>query len=133
MGLVLFKILAPILLTCCTFYLTSIKLKVGFYCYLQLKLFFNINTVLFQIPPGNVFALMLAMSNMMGLNFLFLIKNSGSWLDIGMSISHYVIVQSLALFLIVMYGLAGILIGTEQNDAKYSSTQLLPVIGKKTY
>lgn len=111
MGLVLFKILAPILLTCCTFYLTSVKLK---------------------IPPINVFVLMLAMSNIMGLHFLFLIKNTGSWLDIGMSISHYVIVQSLALILSLMYGLAGLLIGVEQNDSKQSSKQLLPTTNKKS-
>uniref|UniRef100_A0A2S2NAG3 GPI ethanolamine phosphate transferase 1 n=1 Tax=Schizaphis graminum TaxID=13262 RepID=A0A2S2NAG3_SCHGA len=111
MGLVLFKILAPILLTCCTFYLTSIKLK---------------------IPPINVFALMLAMSNIMGLHFLFLIKNTGSWLDIGMSISHYVIVQSLALFLSLMYGLAGLLIGAEENDSEHSSKELLPTTNKKS-
>lgn len=111
MGLVLFKILAPILLTCCTFYLTSIKLK---------------------IPPINVFVLMLAMSNIMGLHFLFLIKNTGSWLDIGMSISHYVIVQSLALFLSLMYGLAGLLIGVEKQSSKHSPDQLLPTTTKKS-
>lgn len=69
---------------------------------------------------------MLAMSNIMGLHFLFLIKNTGSWLDIGMSISHYVIIQSLALFLSLMYGLAGLLIDVKQNDSEYSSKQLLP-------
>lgn len=75
---------------------------------------------------------MLAMSNLMGLHFLFLIKNTGSWLDIGMSISHYVIVQSLALFLFLMYGLAGLLIGVEQNDSEHSSKQLLPTTTKKS-
>jgi len=68
----------------------------------------------------------------MGLHFLFLIKNTGSWLDIGMSISHYVIVQSLALFLSLMYGLAGLLIGVEQNDSEHSSKQLLPTTNKKS-
>ncbi|XP_025204049.1 GPI ethanolamine phosphate transferase 1 [Melanaphis sacchari] len=110
MGLVLFKILTPILLTCCTFYLTSVKLK---------------------IPPINVFALMLAMSNIMGLHFLFLIKNTGSWLEIGMSISHYVIVQSLALFLSLMYGLARLLICAKKNDSKHSSKQLLPTTHRR--
>jgi phosphatidylinositol glycan class N len=68
----------------------------------------------------------------MGLHFLFLIKNTGSWLDIGMSISHYVIVQSLALFLSLMYGLAGLLIGVEENDSEHSSQQLLPTTNKKS-
>jgi len=68
----------------------------------------------------------------MGLHFLFLIKNTGSWLDIGMSISHYVIVQSLALFLSLMYGLAGLLIGVEKESSKHSSDQLLPTTTKKS-
>lgn len=75
---------------------------------------------------------MLAMSNIMGLHFLFLIKNTGSWLDIGMSISHYVIVQSLALFLSLMYGLAGLLIGVEKKSSEHSSKQLLPTTTKKS-
>lgn len=75
---------------------------------------------------------MLAMSNIMGLHFLFLIKNTGSWLDIGMSISHYVIVQSLALFLSLMFGLAGLLIGVEKETSTQSSVQLLPTTSKKS-
>lgn len=75
---------------------------------------------------------MLAMSNIMGLHFLFLIKNTGSWLDIGMSISHYVIVQSLALFLLLMYGLASLLVGVEEDVSEHSSKQYLPVTNKKS-
>lgn len=68
----------------------------------------------------------------MGLHFLFLIKNTGSWLDIGMSISHYVIVQSLTLFLFLMYGLAGLLVGIEKKDSKCNDAQLLPTTNKKS-
>lgn len=75
---------------------------------------------------------MLAMSNMMGLHFLFLIKNTGSWLDIGMSISHYVIVQSLALFLLLMFGLARLLVGVEENNSECNVKQLLPTTNKKS-
>lgn len=75
---------------------------------------------------------MLAMSNIMGLHFLFLIKNTGSWLDIGMSISHYVVVQSLALFLSLMYGLAGLLIGVENKTSEGSTKQILPTTTKKS-
>lgn len=87
---------------------------------------------LFQIPRTNVFALMLAMSNIMGLHFLFLIKNTGSWLDIGMSISHYVIVQSLAIFLLLMYGLASLLVGVEEDGSEHSFKQFLPITNKKS-
>lgn len=68
----------------------------------------------------------------MGLHFLFLIKNTGSWLDIGMSISHYVIVQSLAIFLLLMYGLASLLVGVEEDILEHSSKQFLPVTNKKS-
>lgn len=72
------------------------------------------------------------MSNMMGLHFLFLIKNTGSWLDIGMSISHYVIVQLLALFLSLMYGLAGLLIDGKKENSKHSK-QLLPTTNENQH
>lgn len=72
------------------------------------------------------------MSNVMGLHFLFLIKNTGSWLDIGMSISHYVIVQSLALFLFLMYGLAGLMVGIKENNSECNAKQLLPTTNKKS-
>lgn len=75
---------------------------------------------------------MLAMSNIMGLHFLFLIKNTGSWLEIGMSISHYVIVQCLTLFLSLMYGLAGLLISGKRLDLKHDLKQLLPTTTKKS-
>jgi len=45
----------------------------------------------------------------MGLHFLHLVTNQGSWLDIGTSISHYVIVQTTVLFLVLLYGLARVL------------------------
>lgn len=73
---------------------------------------------------------MLVMSNIMGLHFLFLIKNTGSWLDIGMSLSHYVIVQSIALFLLLMYGLAGLLIGVGRNDSVQDSINVIPIVNK---
>uniref|UniRef100_A0A8U8CD38 GPI ethanolamine phosphate transferase 1 n=1 Tax=Geospiza parvula TaxID=87175 RepID=A0A8U8CD38_GEOPR len=43
------------------------------------------------------------------LHFFFLVKDYGSWLDIGTSISHYVLVMSLTIFMMVMNGLAQLL------------------------
>ncbi|XP_013103953.2 GPI ethanolamine phosphate transferase 1 [Stomoxys calcitrans] len=41
----------------------------------------------------NIFICLLMLCDVMGLNFLFLVKNQGSWLEIGSSISHFVIMQ----------------------------------------
>uniref|UniRef100_A0A803XKJ2 GPI ethanolamine phosphate transferase 1 n=1 Tax=Meleagris gallopavo TaxID=9103 RepID=A0A803XKJ2_MELGA len=43
------------------------------------------------------------------LHFFFLVKDYGSWLDIGTSISHYVLVMSLTIFMMLMNGLAQLL------------------------
>uniref|UniRef100_A0A8D0L087 GPI ethanolamine phosphate transferase 1 n=1 Tax=Strix occidentalis caurina TaxID=311401 RepID=A0A8D0L087_STROC len=42
-------------------------------------------------------------------HFFFLVKDYGSWLDIGTSISHYVLVMSLTIFMMLMNGLAQLL------------------------
>jgi hypothetical protein len=62
-----------------------------------------------QAPTGKLFFIVLIFSDAMGLHFLHLVTNRGSWLDIGTSISHYVIVQTTVLFLVLLYGLARVL------------------------
>jgi len=62
-----------------------------------------------QAPTGKLFFIVLIFSDAMGLHFLHLVTNQGSWLDIGTSISHYVIVQITVLFLVMLYGLARVL------------------------
>jgi hypothetical protein len=64
---------------------------------------------LLQAPTGKLFFIVLIFSDAMGLHFLHLVTNRGSWLDIGTSISHYVIVQTTVLFLVLLYGLARVL------------------------
>lgn len=39
-------------------------------------------------------------------HFLFFVKNEGSWLDIGMSISNFVIIETVVLFILVLYYVA---------------------------
>uniref|UniRef100_A0AAR2JR73 GPI ethanolamine phosphate transferase 1 n=1 Tax=Pygocentrus nattereri TaxID=42514 RepID=A0AAR2JR73_PYGNA len=49
-----------------------------------------------------LFLIVLVISDLMALHFFFLVKDYGSWLDIGTSISHYVIVMSMTIFLMLL-------------------------------
>ncbi|NXP44860.1 PIGN transferase, partial [Heliornis fulica] len=62
-----------------------------------------------QLSSKSLFLIVLVISDIMALHFFFLVKDYGSWLDIGTSISHYVLVMSLTIFMLLMNGLAHLL------------------------
>ncbi|XP_068419607.1 GPI ethanolamine phosphate transferase 1 isoform X1 [Eschrichtius robustus] len=62
-----------------------------------------------QLSSKSLFLMVINISDIMALHFFFLIKDYGSWLDIGASISHYVIVMSMTIFLVFLNGLAQML------------------------
>ncbi|NWX89056.1 PIGN transferase, partial [Nothoprocta pentlandii] len=62
-----------------------------------------------QLSSKSLFLIVLVISDVMALHFFFLVKDYGSWLDIGTSISHYVLVMSLTIFMMLMNGLAQLL------------------------
>uniref|UniRef100_A0AAX7UVN2 GPI ethanolamine phosphate transferase 1 n=1 Tax=Astatotilapia calliptera TaxID=8154 RepID=A0AAX7UVN2_ASTCA len=51
---------------------------------------------------SNLFLIVLVISDLMALHFFFMVQDYGSWLDIGTSISHYVIVMSMTIFLMLL-------------------------------
>ncbi|KAM6167731.1 GPI ethanolamine phosphate transferase 1 [Erethizon dorsatum] len=87
-ALMMWKILIPFVLVMCAF--EAVQLTT-------------------QLPSKSLFLIVLIISDIMALQFFFLIKDYGSWLDIGTSISHYVIVMSMAIFLVFLNGLAQLL------------------------
>lgn len=96
-GLIIFKIAIPFLL-------------VGF----------ALNVVLLRVGQPHRLSVLLAMvvSDVMGLQFFFLVRDEGSWLDIGISISHYVIIMCVAVGVVVMMLVARIYTGTSLNISK---------------
>jgi phosphatidylinositol glycan class N len=60
---------------------------------------------------NHLFLLVIATTDIATLNFFYLVRDSGSWLEIGTSISHFVIVNTFILFQILLYGLSQLFIG----------------------
>ncbi|XP_052056177.1 GPI ethanolamine phosphate transferase 1 [Apodemus sylvaticus] len=87
-ALMMWKILIPFVLVMCAFEAVQITT---------------------QLSSKGLFLVVLIISDIMALHFFFLVKDSGSWLDIGTSISHYVIVMSMTIFLVFLNGLAQLL------------------------
>ena len=56
-----------------------------------------------QLPPFALFMLALSISDILSLNFFFLVTDNGSWLEIGQSISHFSIASLMILFMAALY------------------------------
>ncbi|KFB53214.1 AGAP003222-PA-like protein [Anopheles sinensis] len=85
MGLIVLKLLIPVLMVVCS-----------------LKVILSIHS----IPKGRTFTLILIVCDGMCMNFFFLVRNEGSWLEIGTSISHFVILECTTIVVMVLYELA---------------------------
>ncbi|GMM52014.1 mannose-ethanolamine phosphotransferase [Starmerella bacillaris] len=77
-ALLIFKILIPFVLL--SVFLGIINMKIG-------------------LPRFSLFSMVLAISDILSLNFFYLVVDEGSWLDIGTGISHFCICSMLCLFL----------------------------------
>ncbi|KAJ1914500.1 Glycosyl phosphatidyl inositol anchor synthesis [Tieghemiomyces parasiticus] len=56
-----------------------------------------------RIPPMALFLLVLATTDIITLNFFYLVRDTGSWLEIGTTISHFCIASLFVLFIIAFY------------------------------
>ncbi|XP_047984768.1 GPI ethanolamine phosphate transferase 1 [Leguminivora glycinivorella] len=87
-GLILLKTLTPFLSVACCFrgvqYLT-------------------------EAPTGYLHIIVLIYSNIMGIQLLYYVRNTGSWLEIGTSISQFVIVQVITLFIVLINQMAKVM------------------------
>uniref|UniRef100_A0A8C5Q3Q7 GPI ethanolamine phosphate transferase 1 n=1 Tax=Leptobrachium leishanense TaxID=445787 RepID=A0A8C5Q3Q7_9ANUR len=83
-SLMMWKIVIPFILVMCAFETVQISA---------------------QISSKSLFLVVLVISDFMALHFFFLVQDYGSWLDIGTSISHYVIVMCMTIFMMLLSGL----------------------------
>ncbi|KAK2886371.1 GPI ethanolamine phosphate transferase 1 [Channa argus] len=80
-GLMMWKVIIPFIIVMCTFETIQVAT---------------------QLSSRSLFLIVLVISDLMALHFFFLVQDHGSWLDIGTSISHYVIVMSMTIFLMLL-------------------------------
>ncbi|KAK3741841.1 hypothetical protein QZH41_006688 [Actinostola sp. cb2023] len=67
--------------------------------------------LILQVPVYSLFLVVLVFTDAMGLHFFYLVQDYGSWLEIGTSISHYVIMMTFIIFLFLIFGLTRLFTG----------------------
>lgn len=106
--LIIIKLMIPIIILLCILRALHIVIKVSFSVFSlnfqSISLHFP-----FQIDAPKQFIMILIACDIMCLNFLFLVKNTGSWLEIGTSLSHFIVMECTVFVLTGLYGLAHLL------------------------
>ncbi|CRK91121.1 CLUMA_CG004809, isoform A [Clunio marinus] len=90
---------SPFLMTALIIFKLSIPINLLSCCYRALH-------IALRADARKMFIMMLVICDIMCLNFLYLVKNKGSWLEIGTSLSHFIIMETAVLVLILFYGLS---------------------------
>ena len=72
------------------------------------------------VAPSALFMVVMAISDVMTLNFFYMVRDEGSWLDIGTTISHFVIASLLCVFVSALEPIsaafiAGVEVGEERE------------------
>ena len=75
------------------------------------------------VAPSSLFMLVMAISDVLTMNFFWLVRDEGSWLDIGTSISHFFIANLLCLFVaglefVSEVFVSGVEISSEASEGK---------------
>ncbi len=78
--------------------------------FLLVACFFHLVKGLTRMHPRAFLLSIVLLSDAMGLHFFFLVTDSGSWLEIGSSLSRFVISEAAVIFLVVLLSLAGVVL-----------------------
>ncbi|KAK6356616.1 Glycosyl phosphatidyl inositol anchor synthesis, variant 2 [Orbilia javanica] len=66
-----------------------------------------------QAPPSALFMIVMSITDVLTLNFFYMVKDEGSWLDIGTTISHFVIASLFCVFVAALEPLSGLFVGDQ--------------------
>lgn len=97
-ALLIFKLLIPFMLVTCTF--SSL-------------------TKVIRVPLLGCYFLVILCSDVMTIHFFFLVRNTGSWMEIGNSISHFGIMSAQVVFVLMLFALTNVY----TRDIQTSSAQ----------
>ncbi|XVE83899.1 hypothetical protein DITRI_Ditri16bG0125300 [Diplodiscus trichospermus] len=86
-ALLIFKLFVPFMLVICAF---------------------SAMTKLVQIPRLGCYFLVILFSDVMTIHFFFLVRNTGSWMEIGNSISHFGIMSAQVVFVLLLFAVTNI-------------------------
>ena len=75
--------------------------------------------VVARFPLRQLFLVVLLLSDLMALQFFFMVTDHGSWLEIGLSISHYVIMMLVTVATLILFALAQILTGSVRPTFRF--------------
>lgn len=86
-ALLIFKLFIPFMLVICVF---------------------SAITKLIRVPRLGLYFLVILFSDVMTIHFFFLVRNTGSWMEIGNSISHFGIVSAQVVFVLLLFALTNV-------------------------
>ena len=70
----------------------------------------NVINRILRVPVMASFLMVLGLTNVMALNFFLLIKDTGSWQDIGMSIGHYLATKLCLIFHMLLFAFSRLIL-----------------------
>lgn len=78
------------------------------------------------VAPSALFMVVMAISDVLTLHFFWVVKDEGSWLEIGSTISHFVIASLLCVFVAGLEGVSELFIAGVDVDDVFAETVKQP-------
>lgn len=76
-----------------------------------------------KVAPSSLFMVVMAMGDIMTLNFFYMVRDEGSWLEIGTTISHFCIASMLCIFVAGLESFSEVFVSGLTFDEKAGEVQ----------